>query len=94
MAVTKRHLAMILNKEELLKLDGSMMDHPSFKAIMKDGKISEVKLKAQMQKVMTLLEDIEHRSSPEQQKELEHFLTEMNVLFTAYNYHALQTVIL
>ena len=49
-------------------------------------------LKAQSDRVIGILHDMEKRYSPEQLKEIKQLLAETSVLYAIYNYHSIQSV--
>ena len=80
------------DKNGVLKLDEAVMDIDSFKTIMADGIVTDEELKAQSDRVIGILHDMEKRYSPEQLKEIKQLLAETSVLYAIYNYHSIQSV--
>lgn len=80
------------DKNGVLNLDEAVMDIDSFKTIMADGIVSDEELKAQSDRVIGILHDMEKRYSPEQLKEIKQLLAETAVLYAIYNYHSIQSV--
>ena len=80
------------DKNGVLNLDEAVMDIDSFKTIMADGIVTDEELKAQSDRVIGILHDMEKRYSPEQLKEIRQLLAETAVLYTIYNYHSIQSV--
>ena len=80
------------DKNGVLNLDEAVMDIDSFKTIMADGIVTDEELKAQSDRVMGILHDMEKRDSPEQLKEIKQLLAETAVLYAIYNYHSIQSV--
>ena len=80
------------DKNRVLNLDEAVMDIDSFKTIMADGIVTDEELKAQSDRVIGILHDMEKRYSPEQLKEIKQLLAETSVLYTIYNYHSIQSV--
>lgn len=80
------------DKNGVLNLDEAVMDIDSFKTIMADGIVTDEELKAQSDRVIGILHDMEKRYSPEQLKEIRQLLAEASVLYAIYNYHSIQSV--
>lgn len=83
---------MFFDKNGVLNLDEAVMDIDSFKTIMADGIVTDEELKAQSDRVIGILHDMEKRYSPEQLKEIKQLLAETSVLYAIYNYHSIQSV--
>lgn len=83
---------MFFDKNGVLNLDEAVMDIDSFKTIMADGIVTDEELKAQSDRVIGILHDMEKRYSPEQLKEIKQLLAETAVLYAIYNYHSIQSV--
>ena len=80
------------DKNGVLNLDEAVMDIDSFTTIMADGIVTDEELKAQSDRVIGILHDMEKRYSPEQLKEIKQLLAETAVLYAIYNYHSIQSV--
>lgn len=80
------------DKNGVLNLDEAVMDIDSFRTIMADGIVTDEELKAQSDRVIGILHDMEKRYSPEQLKEIKQLLAETSVLYAIYNYHSIQSV--
>lgn len=80
------------DKNGVLNLDEAVMDIDSFKTIMADGIVTDEELKAQSDRVIGILHDMEKRYSPERLKEIKQLLAETAVLYAIYNYHSIQSV--
>lgn len=80
------------DKNGVLNLDEAVMDIDSFKTIMADGIVTDEELKAQSDRVIGILHDMEKRYSPKQLKEIRQLLAETSVLYAIYNYHSIQSV--
>ena len=80
------------DKNGVLNLDEAVMDIDSFKTIMADGIVTDEELKAQSDRVIGILHDMEKKYSPEQLKEIKQLLAETAVLYAIYNYHSIQSV--
>lgn len=83
---------MFFDKNGVLNLDEAVMNIDSFKTIMADGIVTDEELKAQSDRVIGILHDMEKRYSPEQLKEIKQLLAETSVLYAIYNYHSIQSV--
>lgn len=80
------------DKNGVLNLDEAVMNIDSFKTIMADGIVTDEELKAQSDRVIGILHDMEKKYSPEQLKEIKQLLAEASVLYAIYNYHSIQSV--
>lgn len=83
---------MFFDKNGVLNLDEAVMNIDSFKTIMADGIVTDEELKAQSDRVIGILHDMEKKYSPEQLKEIKQLLAETSVLYAIYNYHSIQSV--
>ncbi len=82
---------MFFDKEGILDIDEMVVNNASFKTIMEDGVISEEEIKAQSDKVVAILQNMETKYSEEQLAEIKNLLAESSVLYAIYNFHSLQT---
>ena len=83
---------MFFDKEGILDIDEMIVDNASFKTIMEDGVISEEEIKAQSDKVVAILQNMETKYSEEQLAEIKNLLAESSVLYAIYNFHSLQNI--
>ena len=83
---------MFFNEEGILNIDEMVVDNTSFKAIMEDGVITEDEIKAQSEKVVSLLHDMEAKYSEEQLAEIKNLLVESSVLYAVYNFLSIQNI--
>ena len=83
---------MFFNKEGILDIDEMIVNNASFKNIMEDGVITNEEIKAQSDKVVALLHDIEAKYSTEQIEEIKNLLVESSVLYAVYNYYSIQNI--
>ena len=83
---------MFFNEEGILNIDEMVVNNASFKNIMEDGVITEEELKAQSEKVVAMLHDIEAKYSDEQLSEIKNLLVESSVLYAVYNFHSIQDI--
>ena len=83
---------MFFNEDGILNIDEMVVNNASFKAIIEDGIITEEEIKAQSDKVVSLLHDIEAKYSKEQLAEIKNLLIESSVLYAMYNFHSIQNI--
>ena len=83
---------MFFNEEGILNIDEMIVNNASFKAIMEDGVITEEEIKAQSDKVVAMLHDMEGKYSKEQVEEIKSLLVETSVLYAVYNFHSIQNI--
>ena len=83
---------MFFNEEGILNIDEMVMGNASFKTIMEDGEITEDEIKAQSDKVLAMLHDMETKYSEEQLTEIKNLLVESSVLYAVYNFHSIQKI--
>ena len=83
---------MLFNKEGILDIDDMVANNASFKNIMEDGVITEEEIKAQSERVVAMLHNIEAKYSNEQIAEIESLLAENAVLYAVYNVYSIQNI--
>ena len=83
---------MFFNKEGIFNIDEMVVNNASFKTIMEDGVITEEEIKAQSDKVVAMLRDMEAKYSEEQLVEIKNLLVESSVLYAVYNFHTIQNI--
>ena len=83
---------MFFNEEGILNIDEMVVNNASFKNIMEDGVITEEEIKAQSDKVVTMLHEMEAKYSEEQLTEIKNLLVESGVLYAVYNFHSIQNI--
>ncbi len=83
---------MFFNEEGILNIDEMVVNNASFKNIMEDGVITEEEIKAQSDKVVALLRDMESKYSEEQLAEIKNLLVESSVLYAVYNFYSIQNI--
>lgn len=83
---------MFFDKEGILDIDEMVVNNASFKTIMEDGVITEEEIKAQSDKVVAILHNMETKYSEEQLAEIKNLLAESSVLYAIYNFHSLQNI--
>ena len=83
---------MFFNKEGILNIDEMVVNNASFKNIMEDGVITEEEIKAQSDKVVAMLHDMEGKYNEEQLTEIKNLLIESSVLYAVYNFYSIQNI--
>ena len=83
---------MFFNEEGILNIDEMVVNNASFKTIMEDGVINEDEIKAQSDKVVTMLRNMETKYSEEQLADIKSLLVESSVLYAVYNFHSIQNI--
>lgn len=83
---------MFFNEKGILNIDEAIVNNASFKNIMKDGIVTEEEVKAQSDKVVAMLHDMETKYSQEQLEEIKSLLAETSVLYAIYNFYSIQNI--
>lgn len=83
---------MFFNKEGILNIDEMVASNASFKNIMEDGIVTEEEVKAQSDKVITILHNMEAKYSNEQLADIKELLAETGVLYAIYNIYSIQNI--
>ena len=83
---------MFFNKKGILNIDEIVANNASFKNIMEDGIVTEDEVKAQSDKVIAMLHDMETKYSQGQLAEIKSLLAETSVLYAVYNFHSIQNI--
>ena len=83
---------MFFNEKGIINIDEMVVNNTSFKNIMEDGVITEEEIKAQSDKVVAMLHDMETKYSEEQLSEIKNLLVESSVLYAVYNFHSIQNI--
>ena len=83
---------MFFNEEGIINIDEIVTNNASFKNIMEDGIVTEEEVKAQSDKVIAMLHDMEAKYSQEQLAEIKSLLAETSVLYAVYNFHSIQNI--
>ena len=83
---------MFFNEEGILNIDEIVVNHASFKNIMKDGVVTEDEIQNQSDKVVAMLRDMEAKYSEEQLTEIKNLLVESSVLYAVYNFYSIQNI--
>lgn len=83
---------MFFNEEGILNIDEMVASNASFKNIMEDGIVTEEEVKAQSDKVITILHNMEAKYNNEQLAEIKELLAETGVLYAIYNIYSIQNI--
>lgn len=83
---------MFFNEKGILDIDEMVANNASFKNIMEDGVVTEEEIKAQSDKVIAILHDMEAKYSEEQLAEIKDLLVESSVLYAVYNFYSIQNI--
>lgn len=83
---------MFFNEKGILNIDELVVNNASFKKIMEDGIVTEEEIKAQSEKVVALLHDMEKKYSEAQLAEIKELLVESGVLYAVYNFYSIQSL--
>ncbi len=83
---------MIFNEQGFLDIDEMIAQEPSFQKIMADGLVTEVELREQSERVISLLHEVEQRLSEEDQQLVKKLFAEANVLSTIYHFYEVQNI--
>lgn len=80
----------IFDENGLLNISDIVLNHPSYKAIMEDGIVTDRELKEQADATVAALRKLQTLCNDEQQSAILDAISEMGVLFAAYHNHELQ----
>ena len=83
---------MFFNAKGRLNIDEIVARNDSFQKIMEDGIVTDEEVKAQSDKIVSMLKDMEARYTEPQLFEIKHLLAETSVLYAVYQLNALQTI--
>lgn len=83
---------MFFNEKGILNIDEMVVNNVSFKKIMEDGVVTEEEIKAQSDKVISLLHDMEAKYNEEQLEDIKKLLVESSVLYAVYNFYSIQNI--
>ena len=83
---------MFFNEEGILNIDEMVVNNASFKNIMEDGVVTVEEIKAQSDKVVAMLRNMEQKYPQEQLAEIKSLLVESSVLYAVYNFYSIQNV--
>lgn len=82
----------LFDENGYLNIGDIVANHPSYKAIMEDGVVTEEELKAQADATIASLRHLQEICNEEQQSAILDTISEMSVLFAAYHNHELQNL--
>lgn len=83
---------MFFNDTGILNIDEMLVNNVSFQKIMEDGIVTEKEIKAQSDKVVAMLHDIESKYDEAQQAEIKNLLAEASVLYAVYNIYSIRNI--
>lgn len=83
---------MFFNEKGVLDIDGMIANNESFKNIMEDGIVTKEEIKAQSDKVVSILHDMESKYSEEELEDIKKLIVESSVLYAVYNYYSIQNI--
>ena len=83
---------MFFNEKGILNIDEIVTNNDSFQKIMEDGMVTDEEVKAQSDKIVSMLKDMEARYTEPQLFEIKHLLAETSVLYAVYQLNVLQTI--
>lgn len=83
---------MFFNEKGILNIDEIVARNNSFQKIMEDGIVTDEEVKAQSDKIVSMLKDMEARYTEPQLFEIKHLLAETSVLYAVYQLNTLQTI--
>lgn len=80
----------IFDENGLLNISDIVENHPTYKAIMEDGVVTDQELKEQAEATIASLRKLQSLCNEEQQNAIVDAISEMGVLFAAYHNYELQ----
>lgn len=83
---------MFFNEKGILNIDEIVTSNDSFQKIMEDGIVTDEEVKAQSDKIVSMLKDMEVRYTEPQLFEIKQLLAETSVLYAVYQLNTLQTI--
>ncbi len=83
---------MFFNEDGILNIDEMVVNNASFKNIMEDGIVTEEEIKAQSDKVVAILHEMEAKYNDEQLEEIKNLIIESSVLYAVYNYYSIKNI--
>ncbi|MBQ2787169.1 MAG: hypothetical protein IJF00_04320 [Bacteroidaceae bacterium] len=83
---------MFFNEDGILNIDEMVLNNASFKNIMEDGIVTEEEIKAQSDKVVAILHEMEAKYNDEQLEEIKNLIIESSVLYAVYNYYSIKNI--
>lgn len=82
----------LFDENGYLNIGDIVANHPSYKAIMEDGLVTEEELKSQADATIASLHHLQEICNEEQQSAILDAISEMSVLFAVYHNHELQNL--
>lgn len=82
----------LFDENGYLNIGDIVVNHPSYKAIMEDGVVTDDELKAQADATIQSLRRLQEICNEEQQGAILDAISEMSVLFAAYHNYELQNL--
>jgi len=82
----------IFDENGILNISDIVNNHPSYKAIMEDGIVTDQELKAQADATVASLRKLQSLCNEEQQSAILDAISEIGVLFAAYHNYELQNL--
>ena len=83
---------MFFNEKGILSIDEMVVNSPSFKNIIEDGKVTEEEIKSQSDKVIGMLHELESRCGEEELCIIRELLVESSVLYAIFNMCSIQNL--
>lgn len=80
----------LFDENGMLNISDIVENHPSYKAIMEDGLVTDLELKDQAEATIASLRKLQTLCNEEQQSAILDAIAEMSVLFAAYHNYELQ----
>lgn len=80
----------LFDENGMLNIADIVSTHPSYKAIMEDGTVTDKELKDQADATIASLRKLQALCNEEQQNAILEAISEMSVLFAAYHNYELQ----
>ena len=80
----------LFDENGLINIGDIVAGHPSYKAIMEDGIVTDEELKKQAEATIAALRRVQEICNEEQQKAVSDAISEMSVLFAVSHNHELQ----
>lgn len=80
----------LFDEKGFLNISDILVSHPSYKAIMEDGLVTDDELKVQSQATVDSLRRLQEICNKEQQSAIVDAISEMAVLFAVYHHYELQ----
>lgn len=80
----------LFDENGMLNISDIVTSHPSYKAIMEDGIVTDQELKEQADATLASLRKLQEICDEEQQNAILDAISEMSVLFAAYHNYQLQ----